>query len=257
MIKGTCDFQTKDKDPLPIFPPCGTLLWSDGYACIKGCHLQKFFSADQTTTPSPLPSLHPFTATRWSYLQSVPFVLNTNPQYPLSSTYPHRFQTLYLWKGASQMSCAGAAAATATTPFFQKFNKGRGDFSPFFPFDRRLCALLCSNTPLIPPLLWVFEFRSRRGGWSFCLLIDGGSLSAPPLFNHLIRLLCNPQGPSCAWQQSHTTAGHYRQTPWTKPPNIHTKKKHNRSVLVQHYQDSLQKLVSLQQSSRAITMSGR
>jgi len=70
------------------------------------------------------------------------------------------------------MSCAGAAAATATTLFFQKFNKGRGVFSPLFPFDRGLCALLCFNTTPIH-----FESLSLGAGEeaaAFVLLMDGG-----------------------------------------------------------------------------------
>lgn len=161
---------------------------------------------------------------------------------------------VFMKKGASQMSCAGAAAATATMPFFQKFNKGGAFFLPFFLLTGGsvyFCVLTPPLTPSSLPTLWVFEFRSWRGGCSFCLLMDGGSRSPAPPFNHLIRLLCNPQGPSWAWQQSHGTAGHYRQTPWPKPPIIHKKKQ---SRLVQHHQERLQ---SLQQTSRAITMSGR
>lgn len=190
-----------------------------------------FLSGDQTTTPSPVPSPPSFTATRWSYLQSVPFVLNTNPQYPLSSTYPHRFQTLYLWKGGiSNVPCRRSSCHCDHAILSEVQQREGSFFSLFFPLTGgsvHFCVLT-------PPLLWVFEFRSRRGGCSFCLLIDGGSLSAPPPFNHLIRLLCNPQGPSWARQQSHGTAGHCRQTPWPKPPITYTKN-HKRSGLVHHY----------------------
>lgn len=146
------------------------------------------------------------------------FRLNTNPQCPLSSTLPPPVPDFVFMKGG-HLKCPVQAQQLPLRPRhpFRSSTKGGQLFLFFFsPFDKRLCALLCWT-----PSSFYFEALSL-GGCSFCVLQDGGRVSAPPSFNHLIWPFCNPRGPSGARQQSHSTAGHCRQTPWPKPPAIHT-----------------------------------
>ncbi len=165
---------------------------------------------------------------------------------PLSSTYPHWFQTLYLWKGASQMSRAGAAAATAITPFFQKLSKGSGQkgtfFLPFFPLTGDSMHFCVLTHPWFPPPLSL---------WVFCLLIDGGASL------HLLLLtIWYGSSASLRAQAAPDNRATAQLATADKLPDLNPLN-HNGSGLVQRYQHRLERVVSLQRSSRAITMSGR
>lgn len=97
----------------------------------------------------------PKCAFRFEHKSSMPLVLYIPPPVP---------DFVFMKKGASQMSCAGAAAATATMPFFQKFNKGGAFFLPFFLLTGGsvyFCVLTPPLTPPSLPALWAFELERR------------------------------------------------------------------------------------------------
>lgn len=99
---------------------------------LKAVIFKSFFFSRSDHQTFPLPSPPPFTATRWSYLQSVPFVLNTNPQCPLSSTYPHRFQTLYFCKGGiSNVLCRRSSCHRDHAVLSEVQQREGSVFSPF------------------------------------------------------------------------------------------------------------------------------
>lgn len=132
-------------------------------------------------------------------------------QIPSAPSPPSTLQTLYLWKGASQMSCAGATAATVPRRSFRPPTKEGSFFSPFFfPFWRGgLSALLCASAPhpSTPALFWssysLCVLTRNRSGWK-----KGGIW----------------YGSCASLRASHSTAGHYRLSPHTAPLYKHSLK---------------------------------
>lgn len=190
-------------------------LWSDGFIHVKDSHLYIFFFLQFRSPPSLLPlPLYKMVvsakcAFRFEHKSCMPLVLYTPP--------PAR-DFVFLKRGISNIQCRRSSCRCDRNAL-SKLQQREGRIFLFFPFDRGLRALLCSNTtpdsPLTPLLLFLNQEQKRRL-WLLSAFGQGGEAS----LHHLLSTIWYGSSAALGAQAAPgSTAGHYRQTLWPKPPN--------------------------------------